>query len=186
MNHPMETQQISLGELFRGFFQIAMSGFGGVLPWARRIIVEERAWITSEEFTALLGLCQFLPGPNIVNLAICIGARFRGTRGAIVAFIGLLIPPFFIIIALGALYERYGNIPTINAMLRGISAVAAGLILSTGLKMAADLRKQPLLLACSGLMLVGVAILRWPMPAVMFGLAPFSLWAAARLCGPKP
>lgn len=182
----MAKQPISLSELFRGFSQIALSGFGGVLPWARRVIVEERAWISSEEFTSLLGLCQFLPGPNIVNLAICVGARFHGARGAMVAFIGLLVPPFVIIIALGALYERYGDIPTINAMLRGVSAVAAGLILSTGLKMAADLRRRPTLLACSGLMLIGIAFLRWPLPVVMFGLAPLSIWAAARCCGAKP
>jgi chromate transporter len=182
----MEDNHITLPELFRGFSQIALSGFGGVLPWARRIIVEERAWISSEEFTSLLGLCQFLPGPNIVNLAICIGARFHGIRGAVVAFVGLMIPPFIIIIALGVLYERYGDIPMVNAMLRGISAVASGLILSTGLKMAADLLKQPLLLACSGLMLFGIAVMRWPMPAVMFGLAPLSIWVAARRFRPKP
>jgi chromate transporter len=182
----MAKQPISLSELFRGFSQIAMSGFGGVLPWARRVIVEERAWISSEEFTSLLGLCQFLPGPNIVNLSICIGTRFHGARGAAVAFIGLMVPPIVIIIALGALYERFGDIPTINAMLRGVSSVAAGLILSTGLKMAADLRKRPMLLACSGLMLIGVAVLRWPMAAVMFGLAPLSLWAAARCFVTKP
>jgi len=182
----MEQQRVSLGELFKGCGQIALSGFGGVLPWARRIIVEERAWISSEEFTSLLGLCQFLPGPNIVNLVICIGARFRGARGAVAAFSGLMIPPFLIIIALGALYGRFGNIPAINAMLRGISAVAAGLILATGLKMAADMRKKPLLLACSGLMLIGIAILRWPMPVVMFGLAPLSIWVAARLHRSQP
>lgn len=182
----MENKHITLGELFRGFSLIALSGFGGVLPWARRVIVEERAWMSSEEFTSLLGLCQFLPGPNIVNLSICVGARFHGARGALVSFVGLLIPPFFIIIALGALYERFGDIPTVNIMLRGVSAVAAGLILSTGLKMASDLRKQPLLLAFSALMLIGVAILHWPMAAVMFGLAPLSIWITARRYGPQP
>jgi chromate transporter len=182
----MEKQQVTMGELFRGCSQIALSGFGGVLPWARQVIVEERAWITSEEFTSLLGLCQFLPGPNIVNLSICIGARFHGARGAAAAFTGMMLPPFIIIIALGALYDRFGDITAINAMLRGISAVAAGLILATGLKMAVDMRKKPLLLACSTLMLIGIACLRWPMPAVMFGLAPLSIWVAARHYVPQP
>jgi len=182
----MQQQQITLGELFRGFSQIALSGFGGVLPWARRVIVEERAWISSEEFTSLIGLCQFLPGPNVVNLSICIGARFHGIRGAAVSCAGLMIPPFFIIIALGAIYSRFGDIPTVNAMLRGVAAVAGGLILSTGIKMAADLRRRPLMLVFSGLMLVGIAALRWPMPAVMFGLAPFSLWLAAHHGRPRP
>lgn len=182
---PQEEGGINMKELFIGFSKIALSGFGGVLPFARRVIVEERAWISSEEFTSLLGLCQFLPGPNVVNISICIGARFRGWRGAIAAFAGLLLPPFFIVIGLGALYQNYGNIPAVNSMLRGVSAVAAGLILSTGLKMALDLRKRPLLLICSGLALIGIVALRWPLPLVMLGLAPLSMLLAARFYGAR-
>jgi chromate transporter len=178
-------KQVSLKELFIGFTQIALSGFGGVLPFARRVIVEERAWISSEEFSSLLGLCQFLPGPNVVNLSICIGARFHGARGAITAFTGLMLPPFFIVIGLGALYQQYGNIPAVNSMLRGVSAVAAGLILSTGLKMALDLRRRPLLLICSGLAMVGIVAMRWPLPLVMLGLAPLSMFFAARFYGAR-
>jgi len=176
---------VTLKELFIGFTRIALSGFGGVLPFARRVIVEERAWIPSEEFTSLLGLCQFLPGPNVVNLSICIGARFHGVRGAITAFTGLILPPFFIVIGLGALYQQYGNIPVVNSMLRGVSAVAAGLILSTGLKMALDLRNRPLLLICSSLAMVGIVALRWPLPLVMLGLLPLSMLLAARIYGGK-
>ena len=175
--------EIGLAELFRGFGKIALSGFGGVMPWARRIIVEERAWLTSEEFTSMFGLCQFLPGPNIVNLSLCVGARFQGAGGAVVSFLGLMTPPFFMIIALGALYGRYGELPAVGALLRGISAVAAGLILATGLKMVVDLRGKPLLLVFSAIMLVAVTFLRWPLPAALFGLAPFSIWLAARRYG---
>jgi chromate transporter len=174
---------VTLKELFLGFSQIALSGFGGVLPFARRVIVEQRAWISSEEFTSLLGLCQFLPGPNVVNLSICIGARFHGAAGAVTAFSGILLPPFFIVIALGALYQQYGDIPAVNAMLKGVSAVAAGLIVSTGLKMALDIRRRPLLLLFTLLTIAGIALLRWPLVFVMIGLAPFSILLAARCYG---
>jgi chromate transporter len=96
-----------------------------------------------------------------------------------------LLPPFFIVIGLGALYQQYGNFPSVNSMLRGVSAVAAGLILSTGLKMALDLRNRPLLLICSGLVMVGIIALRWPLPVVMLGLAPLSMFLAARFYGAR-
>ena len=139
----MEQQhEISHSELFWGFNRIALSGFGGVMSWARRTMVEERGWLSSEEFTSLFGLCQFMPGPNIVNMSICVGGRFQGASGAVVSLLGLMGAPVIIIIALGALYGRFGELPAIQAMLRGVASVAAGLILATGLKMATDLLKQ--------------------------------------------
>jgi chromate transporter len=175
-----QRHEISHSELFWGFNRIALSGFGGVMSWARRAMVEERGWLSSEEFTSLFGLCQFMPGPNIVNMSVCVGARFQGASGAVVSLLGLLGAPVIIIIALGALYGRFGELPAIQAMLRGIAAVAAGLILAMGLRMATDLLKRPLLLVFSALILVMVVFLRWPLLAVMFGLAPASMWVAAR------
>ncbi|WP_218043372.1 chromate transporter [Oryzomonas rubra] len=175
-----QRHEITHSELFWGFNQIALSGFGGVMAWARRAIVEKRGWLSSEEFTTLFGLCQFMPGPNIVNLSVCIGARFQGASGAVVSLLGLLCGPFVIIIALGALYGRFGELPAIQAMLRGIAAVAAGLILAMGVRMAADLLKRPFLMIFSVAILVAVVFLHWPLVMVMFGLAPISMWVAAR------
>lgn len=111
-----------------------MSGFGGVLPWARRTIVEQEKWLSSEEFNAMLGICQIVPGPNIVNLAVCVGSRFAGVRGALAATIGLMLGPVAIVILLGMLYEHFSYMPIVQGMLRGVSAVGVGLIASTGLK----------------------------------------------------
>src|SRR3954447_18511126 len=72
----------TVAELFTGFFLVGVCGFGGVLPWARRMIVEQRQWLTPAEFTEMLGLCQFLPGGNIMNVAVALGGRFRGVAGA--------------------------------------------------------------------------------------------------------
>ncbi|EGO94170.1 chromate transporter, partial [Acidiphilium sp. PM] len=106
-----ESPRPGLAELFAGFFAAGLSGFGGVLPFARRIMVERRGWLTGAEFADLFSLCQFLPGPNVVNLAAAFGARQRGPKGAVVAIAGLLAAPVVIVIALGAVYERIGGIP---------------------------------------------------------------------------
>ena len=123
-----------------------MSGFGGVLPWARRTIVEEERWLTSEEFSAMLGICQIVPGPNIVNLGVCVGSRFAGIPGAIAAVTGLMLGPVALVIVLGILYEHYSYMPVVQGMLRGVSAVGVGLIASTGFKMMrTELQYPPML-----------------------------------------
>ena len=124
-----------------------MSGFGGVLPWARRTIVEQEKWLTSEEFSAMLGICQIVPGPNIVNLAVCVGSRFAGVSGAMAAVLGLTLGPVALVILLGILYEHYSYMPIVQGMLRGISAVGVGLIASTGFKMMRSEFNYPPMLA---------------------------------------
>lgn len=174
-------REISLRELFLGFMHIGLIGFGGVLPWARREIVERRQWLASEEFTAMLGICQFMPGPNVVNLSVVIGTRFQGRLGALAAPFGLLAAPFAIVVGLGALYSRYGELAAVQAMLHGMSAVAAGLIIATGLKMAADLRGRRVAQLLTAATFVAVALLRLPLPLVMLVLAPLGVaWAARR------
>ena len=99
------------GMLFTGFFQAGIIGFGGVLPVARRLIVDERKWLTQAAFNDLLSLCQFMPGANIVNFAFAFGARHRGLSGAAAAVLGLLGAPVCIVMTLGAVYARYGQLP---------------------------------------------------------------------------
>jgi chromate transporter len=120
-----------------------MSGFGGVLPWARRTLVEREKILTSEEFSAILGICQIVPGPNIVNLAVCIGSRFGGARGALAAVLGLTLGPISIVMLLAVLYEHYSYLDSVKGVLRGISAVGVGLIAYTGIKMLKDEFRYP-------------------------------------------
>src|SRR5688572_1783188 len=94
----------TLSELFFGFAKISVSGIGMILPWARRLIVEEQRWMTPEEFNEAFSLAQFLPGPNIVNMSVVFGSRMRGAPGAAVTLAGLLGPPFLIVIGLSVLY----------------------------------------------------------------------------------
>jgi chromate transporter len=167
-------------EIFLAFSQLALSGFGGVLPWAHRTLVEQKGWLTQREFVETLALGQLLPGPNIGNMAVMIGYRFAGYAGAAAAIAGLVSGPFAIMIALGLLYRSYGALPLVQHALSGMSAVAAGLVLATGLKMTGSLKRhwRPWLL--TALALAGVGALRWPLLAVVGALAPFAVAAAWR------
>ena len=123
-----------------------MSGFGGVLPWARRTLVEQDKVLSSEEFSAILGICQIVPGPNIVNLAVCIGSRFAGAKGALASVLGLTLGPICIVMLLAILYAHYSYMESVQGILRGISAVGVGLIASTGIKMLHDELRFPAML----------------------------------------
>lgn len=133
-------------QLFISFSKIGISGFGGVLPWARRTLVEQDKILTSEEFSAILGICQIVPGPNIVNLAVCVGSRFAGARGALAAVLGLTLGPIVIVLLLAMLYQHYSDLETVKGLLKGISAVGVGLIASTGFKMLRDEFRYPAML----------------------------------------
>ena len=169
---------VSLGELFAGFFQIAIFGFGGVLPWARRMIVEQRRWLDDAEFNEMLGLCQFLPGPNVVNLSICVGARFQGWRGSVVCIFALLAVPFWFAIAGGCVYVKYGDLSTVRGAMAGVSAAAAGLVIAMGAKMAKSGIDSPRAAAVAAAGVVSVALLRWPVGWVLLALIPISILLA--------
>ena len=126
----------SHAELFFAFFKITLMGFGGTLMWTRRMFVEEKRWVTAEEFNDLYALCQFLPGPNIVNLTSVFGSRMRGPTGAAAAWAGFLLVPFCVMLAAGILYERYGDVDAVRRVLSGVGPAAAGLIIATVAKMA--------------------------------------------------
>ena len=138
-----------------------------MLPFARRMLVEERQWMTAEEFNAQLGLCQFLPGPNVVNLAVLVGKRYCGLAGAIVAPIGLLAGPLVIVLLLALLYDRYGSLPQVQGMLRGIAAVGCGLLFAMAWRMGMALKDKPIFLPFTVLTVTAIAFMRWPMPLVM-------------------
>jgi len=167
----------ALSELFLRFTQVSLSGFGGVMPFARRMLVEERRWLSAEEFTDVLSLCQLLPGPNIVNVAVCVGARYHGVRGAVAAFAGLMTAPFFIMLALGVLYTEYGDLPAVSALFRGISAGAAGLVVAMGLKMATSRRLRSAMALFAVMTFIGIALMRLPLVVFLLGAAPLSVTA---------
>jgi chromate transporter len=167
-------------QLFRLFSRVAVSGFGGTLPFAYRELVERQRWLSEREFIEALSLGQLLPGPNICNVAVMVGYRFAGYRGVGSALAGLVAAPFVFMIVLGILYEHFGGVVIAQRALAGMSAVAAGLVLATGLKMAMALPRhwRPWLFV--GLAFAGVGLLRLPLLGVLAVLAPVGLLAAAR------
>lgn len=177
----------SVRELFTGFFAISSVAFGGVLPWAQREIVDRRRWMTMAEFAELLGVCQFLPGPNILNLGIAVGARFRGWRGATAACAGLMGLPFVIVLVLAMLYARYGQHPAIAGAIAGIAAAAAGLLVTMVWKLVAAIHRAPgsplrHLVVIAGFVAVGLLRepLGWSMLVLFAASLAITLWHRRR------
>jgi chromate transporter len=178
----------SIPALFLGFLGLGLTGFGGVLPLARAMIVERRKWLTAEEFTELLGLCQFLPGGNIINMSVAIGLKFHGFAGALASLVGLIAFPSAIVIGLGAVYDAFRDDPHVQHMFAGLAAAAAGLLVSMAVKMALPLRRRPEAIAVALACFVAIAWLRLPLLATMLTLAPVSIVAThlAGRTGAKP
>jgi chromate transporter len=163
--------------LFVAFAKMSLAGFGGVLVWARRGIVDQHRWMTADEFNETFALCHFLPGPNVVNLSVVFGSRFRGIPGALAAFTGLLGPPVVIVTILAALYARYGEIEVLRRILAGISCAAVGLLISALFRMMMPLikRRDLIGLAILAAVFIAVGLLRLPLPAVLLVAIPLSV-----------
>jgi chromate transporter len=166
----------SVTALFFAFAKMSLAGFGGVLAFARRGIVEEHRWMTADEFNETFALCHFLPGPNIVNLSVVFGSRFRGVAGGIAAFAGLVGPPMLLMTVLAALYARYGDVDALRRILAGVSCGAVGLLISAVFKMMMPLLKRRDITALVVMVLVFIAIglARLPLQAVLLVAIPLS------------
>ena len=164
---PSRPQPRSPADLFWSFTWLALQGFGGVLAVVQRELVEKKRWMTDEEFVEDWAVAQIMPGPNVVNLSIMIGERYFGWRGAVAALAGMLTFPLILVLAVAVVYAQFASQPAVAGALRGMGAVAAGLIAGMGLKLSSTLRKHPLGLAvCVGLValtVIAMAVLRWPL-----------------------
>ena len=163
--------------LFFAFAKMSLAGFGGVLYWARRAIVEQYRWLSADEFNETYALCHFLPGPNIVNLSMVFGARLKGIAGGLAAFTGLLVPPMLIMTLLAALYARYGEIDALRRILAGVSCAAVGMLGATVLRMMMPLLKRRDVAGVVMLLLVFLAIgvARLPLVPVLLAAIPVSI-----------
>src|SRR5437899_12542085 len=167
----------SLIALFIAFGKMSLAGFGGVLVWARRGIVEQHRWMTAEEFNETFALCHFLPGPNIVNLSVVFGSRFGGIAGGVAAFAGLMGPPMVIATILAALYARYGEIDALRRILAGVSCAAVGLLMSVVFKMMMPLirKRDAVGLLILVAVFIAIGLVRLPLQAVLLVAIPLSL-----------
>lgn len=173
----------SPAELFTGFTALALQGFGGVIAVAQRFLCEDRRWLTREHFVEMLAVGQVLPGPNVCNIALMVGDRFFGWRGAMAALAGIMTVPLVIVLVLVGLYVHFQDVAWVAGALRGMGAVAAGMIAGTALKLAPALRVNPMgAAACAVLALAAfgaVALARWPLAWVLLGLGVVACGFAA-------
>jgi chromate transporter len=181
-------QPRSKTDLFLSFTWLALQGFGGVLAVVQRELVEKKRWMSRDEFVEEWSVAQIMPGPNVVNLSMMIGARYFGLPGALAALSGMLLAPLVVVLLLALAYTRLANDPHMAGALRGMGAVAAGLIMATGIKLVPALQRNVLgrgLCAAFGLLcFAGIALLRWPLAYVLFGLGATACVLAWRRLAP--
>lgn len=173
-------QAIRLGALFTAFLIISLCGVGGGsgLVWARRILVENRRWMSDEEFADIVSVCQFMPGPNIVGIAVCVGAKMRGAIGVVTALCGFLVIPWTVGLSLGLLYLKYAHFDAVRNILGGIATTAAGLLIATGVRLRMPHRHRPIALLFAALAFGLVTFGRLPLLLVLFSLVPISIVVA--------
>lgn len=179
----------SIFDLFWSFTLISTMGFGGVVAIIQYGLVEQKQWLTKEEFVEEWSVAQILPGPNVVNLSVMVGARYFGWQGALAALSGVLLVPLIITLILGVLYAAFSTHPGVAGAIQGMSSVAAGLIIATGLKLFAGLKTNPLgKFVCAGLgvaCFIGIALLHWPLLNVLFVLGSLGWLMAYRILKTK-
>jgi chromate transporter len=177
-----EIRTPSIGELAWTFARISLFGFGGAMPWAQRALVDRQCWMTMSEFADTLALCQFIPGANIINMAVIVGSRFHGVPGALAAVLALIVPPAIIVTCVGMLYERVAGLGVVSGILAGVAAAGAGLLASAAGRLLIVLvrsrSREPLAIATVGFVLV--AVVGWSLPLALVVLAPLSIALAWR------
>lgn len=176
--HPLDG--ITRGALFASFLKMGLLGFGGVLPWARRVVVDERRWFSDREFAETMGLCQVLPGPNVVNLAVIVGSRSHGPLGALLAVTGILFVPIAVMLAMAIFYAEVANHPLARHAIAAASAAAAGLIVGTAVRLFIKARLPLRGVLTGGAAFIGVGVLHWPLVWVALALMAASIAAEWR------
>lgn len=181
-------QPESLTDLFVSFTLLALQGFGGVLAVLQHELVERKRWMTREDFIEDWAVAQIMPGPNVVNLSLMIGGRYFGLPGALAALAGMLTIPLLLVLLLALVYAQYAGHPGVAGALRGMGAVAAGLIVATGLKLFSALKKNslgiPVCIALGAICFVTVGLLRWPLLYVLLILGTGACLLAFRKLRP--
>jgi chromate transporter len=173
-------QRPSLATLFWTHAMVGATGFGGSIVWLRRLMVEERGWLTAEEFNNGLSIAQFMPGPNVFNLIAAVSRHLRGTTGMVVSSIAIMTVPLIFVLILGMLYAQYGDVPAVKNAMRGIAPVAAGLMLSFGLKTAAAPSLRNPIAIVAVLTFVAVVFFRLSLPVVLATMGPLGVLVASR------
>ena len=177
-----------LGGLFMGMLQVGLSSFGGGLSaWSQRIVVEQRRWMTNEQFLTGLTVARLFPGPNQINMAVYIGAEFRGFPGALAAMAGMLLLPFSLLLGLGVVYFQVHELPAVARLLAGVVAAAAGMALSMGFKILDQYWKDPVALGLAFSVFIALTLFHARLVPVVLIAGPLAMaWYWPRPGGREP
>ena len=175
--HPAPAPR-NLRDLFWSFNRLTLSGFGGVLPFAQRVLVDEKQWLSRQEFINLLSISQVLPGPNLINLSLMVGQRSFGWRGALAALAGMLAAPLVIVLFIAVGYSTWATVPLVHNALRGMEVVTAGLVIAMALRLAPVLRLARTAPLWAAAAFISVGLLRWQLLGVMLALGPLAVLIA--------
>ena len=168
-------RRIAPRELFLGFAELGVVSFGGAAVWGRRLLVNKRGWLTADEFNDVLGMGQVLPGPNMVNASVVIGAREAGVAGSLAALAGILLPPLVLVLVLVGAFERFGDVAIVRDALRGSALAATGLVLANGLAMASRLRGNGLGVAIAIAACAMLGVFRVSLPLIVAAIVPLGI-----------
>lgn len=170
--------QVSLAAIAWGFTRVVMFSFGGGLSaWSQLVVVEQRRWLTEEEFLSALTVCRVVPGPVQFNMAVYVGAKLRGFPGALAALVGLLTLPVLIVLILAVLYAEYQDVSAVRLALRGMVSASVGLTLAMGIRLAEKYRHRFSAVVFILAAFVPVALLHWRLLHVIAVLGPLAvLW----------
>jgi chromate transporter len=172
-------QRVALPALFAEFLKVSLCSFGSGLVWTRRSVIDRRHWMSEDEFADTLSLIQFLPGPNVIGIAVCVGAKLRGATGALAGLSGFVLIPCAAGLSIGTLFLQSANFPVVHNILGGVASVAAGLLIATGVRLLIPHLGRPLAVFFATLAFAGIVFIRAPLPVVLLGLAPLSIAVAA-------
>ncbi len=173
-------------DMFITFTLLALQGFGGVLAVVQRELVEKKRWLTQAQFLEDWAVAQIMPGPNVVNFCLMIGGRHFGFGGALASMAGLLLAPLAVVLILASVFGGVSDAAWAQGALRGMGAVAAGLIAATGIKLIAALKSNSMGIVMSVAVMVStflcVSLLRWPLIWVLLGIGSLAcFWAYVQL-----
>ena len=186
-NSQVRPKPHSPSDLFWSMTWLALQGFGGVLAVVQRVLVDEKGWLTNEEFVEDWAVAQVLPGPNVVNLALMIGDRYFGLRGGLAALAGILTFPLLVVLVIAALFASVADLPMAQGALKGMGAVSAGLIAAVGLRLITALKvnvmSASVCIALAAITFIAIAVLRIPLVWVLLGLGSVATFWAYRQMG---
>jgi chromate transporter len=172
----------SQSETFRAFGKIGLLSFGGPaaqIALMHKVLVDEKKWLTEQQFLNALSFCMLLPGPEAMQLATYSGWRIHGVLGGLIAGLLFVLPGAFVILALASIYAYFGNVPLVYALFLGVKATVLVIVIEALLKVSKRALKQRAHWVIAALAFIGIFFLSLPFPLIIFAAALYGFFFAS-------